>query len=60
MSEQEAISLGYKMDCDHPVYSVLSQNGTELKAFFIQDFGWKWPTLHHPKVLGFIKEKANE
>lgn len=62
MSEFDAIKLGYKMDDDWPICAVLSKNGYLIKAFLIENFGWRWPTLHHPEVLDFIskREKANE
>lgn len=59
MSVSEAINLGYCMH-DEPIYSVLSKNGYEVKAFLIEDFGWHWPTLHHPDILNFIFQQEKE
>jgi len=60
MSEQEAVRLGYEMDTDYPIYSVLFKNGKLVKAFLIQNFGWRFPTLHHPEVLKFVAQREKE
>ncbi len=60
MNESEAIKLGYEVDNDYPIASVLFKNGKEIEVFLIENFGWRWPTLHHPEVLNFISLMEKE